>query len=81
MLKKHKLLNFSNETFPAYSNSYHNYSLKNCPKDFIITTKSTDGNIESLKHRFLPCEGWMWHPERDAKVDKINNLRIKKLFK
>lgn len=79
--KKHKLLNFSNETFPAYSNSFHDFSLKNCPKNFIITTKSIDGNIESIKHKFLPCEGWMWHPERDAKVDQINNFRIKKLFK
>ena len=30
-------------------NSFHKYSLKNCPKDFSIQFKSLDGNIESIK--------------------------------
>ena len=79
--KRHKLINFSSERFPRYSNSYHKYSLKNCPKNFSITTRSKDGNIESIKHNFFSWEGWMWHPERDSVVDSINNLRLKKIFK
>jgi gamma-glutamyl-gamma-aminobutyrate hydrolase PuuD len=79
--KFHKLINLSDELFPKYSNSYHRYSLKNCPKGFFITTKSFDGRIESIKHNFLPWEGWMWHPERDKYENKINKLRLKKIFK
>ena len=79
--KKHKLINFSKLKFPSVANSYHNYSLKTCPRNFFITTKSPDGNIESIKHKFLPWEGWMWHPERDKKIDKVNTFRLKKIFK
>ena len=79
--KKHKLINLTKEKFPKHANSYHDYSLKNCPKNFFITTKSPDGNIESIKHKYFPWEGWMWHPERDKKIDKINNIRLKKIFK
>ncbi len=77
----HNLINFSKERFPIRCNSYHNYSLKNCPKNFYITTRASDGNIESIKHKNLPWEAWMWHPERDKEIDKINNHRLKKIFK
>lgn len=76
----HKLINLSKQKFPKKCNSYHNYSLKDCPKNFYITTKAPDGNIESIKHKNLTWEGWMWHPERDNKIDKINNYRLKKIF-
>ena len=76
----HKLINLSKQRFPKKCNSYHNYSLKDCPKNFYITTKAPDGNIESIKHKNLTWEGWMWHPERDNKIDKINNYRLKKIF-
>ena len=38
--KRHKLINLSKERFPKECNSFHNYSLKNCPRNFYITTKS-----------------------------------------
>ena len=76
----HKLINLSKQRFPKKCNSYHNYSLKDCPKNFYITTKAPDGNIESIKHKNLTWESWMWHPERDNKIDKINNYRLKKIF-
>ena len=76
----HKLINLSKQRFPKKCNSYHDYSLKDCPKNFYITTKAPDGNIESIKHKNLTWEGWMWHPERDNKIDKINNYRLKKIF-
>ena len=37
--KNHKLINLSKEKFPKKTNSYHQYSLKSCPKNFFITTK------------------------------------------
>lgn len=46
-------------------NSFHNFSLKNCPKHFIVTERSEDGEIEAIRHAILPFEGWMWHPERN----------------
>tara|TARA_Y100000389_G_C17326310_1_gene445756 strand:- start:219 stop:824 length:606 start_codon:yes stop_codon:yes gene_type:complete len=76
----HKLINFTKDKFPKKCNSYHNYSIKNCPKNFYITTKAPDGNIESIKHKNLTWEGWMWHPERDNKIDKLNDYRLKKIF-
>ena len=79
--KRHKLINLSKERFPKECNSFHNYSLKNCPRNFYITTRATDGNIESIKHKNLAWEAWMWHPERDKKIDKTNNHRLKKIFK
>ena len=77
----HKLINLSEQKFPTHVNSYHNYSLKDCPKNFYITTKAFDGNIESIKHKKLNWEGWMWHPEREKKINKIDNHRLKKIFK
>jgi N5-(cytidine 5'-diphosphoramidyl)-L-glutamine hydrolase len=46
-------------------NSYHNYALEGCPDVFSILAKSDDGNIEAIRHRELPWEAWMWHPERE----------------
>ena len=62
-------------------NSYHNFSIKTCPKDFNITAKSMDGEIEAIKHKKYALEGWMWHPEREEeyKIQDIKN--IKRIFK
>ena len=62
-------------------NSYHALSLSKLPTIFIELACSEDGEIEAISHKSLPWEGWMWHPERDKKIDKINNLRLKKIFK
>ena len=61
-------------------NSYHNFSIKCCPKNFSIIAKSLDGEIEAIRHSKYNLEGWMWHPERetDFKLQDIKN--IKKLF-
>ena len=77
---KHRLINLSKEKFPKKCNSYHNYSLKNCPKNFYITTKAPDGNIESIKHKNFNWEGWMWHPERESEFNKYDINRLKNLF-
>jgi N5-(cytidine 5'-diphosphoramidyl)-L-glutamine hydrolase len=46
-------------------NSYHSFALATCPVDFEVCARSEDGEIEAIRHKFLPWEGWMWHPERE----------------
>jgi len=61
-------------------NSFHNYSLDHCPADFEILALSEDGEIEAIRHKSLPWEGWMWHPERDIEFNEQDNLRLRALF-
>jgi gamma-glutamyl-gamma-aminobutyrate hydrolase PuuD len=61
-------------------NSYHRFALANCPIDFKVLAKSDDGTIEAIRHRSLPWEGWMWHPEREKKISARDAKRIKALF-
>lgn len=58
-------------------NSYHNYALENCPKEFQILHLSQDGEIESIKHLSKKIIGIMWHPERNTPflVDDIKLLK------
>lgn len=46
-------------------NSFHNYSLKNCPEGFKVLFYSEDGEIESIRHKTDEIFGIMWHPERE----------------
>jgi gamma-glutamyl-gamma-aminobutyrate hydrolase PuuD len=61
-------------------NSFHNYSLLQCPNNFSILAHSEDGEIEAICHNFLPWEGWMWHPEREANFNSSDMKRLKGLF-
>lgn len=61
-------------------NSFHNYSPSNCPADFDITAYSEDGEIEAIRHKILPWEGWMWHPEREAEYSAADKQRLRALF-
>lgn len=61
-------------------NSYHAYSLVTCPDSFEVLAQSEDGEIEAIRHRSLPWEGWMWHPEREECVDVRDLQRIRRLF-
>lgn len=63
-----------------YVKCYHNYSLKNCPKEFEIVHKSLDKNIESIISRKYRILGLMWHPERDPKPKLFNINLFKKFF-
>ena len=49
-------------------------------KQFKVIAHSLDGEIEAIKHKSLPWEGWMWHPEREEKFLKEDINRIKNLF-
>lgn len=61
-------------------NSYHNIVLSTCPKDFQVISISEDGSIEAIRHRNLPWEGWMWHPEREANFENSDVQRLRSLF-
>lgn len=66
--------------FPKTINSFHDYGIKQCPKNFIVTIFSKDRTIEAFKHKKFKWEGWMWHPERD-KIISIKSLkRVKNIF-
>jgi len=61
-------------------NSFHNYVLDDCPKDFEVLAVSEDGEIEAIRHIQMPWEGWMWHPEREKKFSERDLKRIEWLF-
>ena len=62
-------------------NSYHNFSIKSCPKDFSVIAKSLDGEIEAIRHKKFNLEGWMWHPERETEFKDQDIKSIKRIFK
>ncbi len=62
-------------------NSFHRYSLAECPQDFVVTAYAEDGEIEAIKHTTLQWEGWMWHPEREVPFNTIDIDCLKALFK
>lgn len=61
-------------------NSYHDFSLATCPVGFEVLARSEDGEIEAIRHQWLPWEGWMWHPEREAEFATNDIQRLKALF-
>lgn len=61
-------------------NSFHNYSLSECPEGFEITSLSTDNQIESISHLDKRIVGVMWHPERESKVSIDDYKLFKKLY-
>lgn len=73
--------NFKKKHFPKKVNSFHDFAIVNCPKNFKIMIQEKDSVIEAIQHKTLPWEGWMWHPERDETYQKENLTRIKNLFK
>ena len=68
------------QTLPETVNSYHNLALEGCTNTFEILAESEDDNIEAIKHKTLPWEGWMWHPEREEKFAERDQNRFKKLM-
>lgn len=58
-------------------NSYHNFSVSNCPAGFHVLARSMDKNIEAIRHNHRSWEGWMWHPEREVDFSEdIQRLRL-----
>ena len=57
-------------------NSFQNWGIKDCPKNFISTYVTKDKFIESIEHHRLPIKAVMWHPERESKY----STEDKKIF-
>jgi N5-(cytidine 5'-diphosphoramidyl)-L-glutamine hydrolase len=76
--KRHKVF-LKNKDYITV-NSYHNFSIDKCPKNFLVLTKSDDDNIESIIHKDLPVYACMWHPEREKKKLKYDKNFFKKIF-
>ncbi len=64
----------------GYVNSYHDFCILKCPKNYEVISKSDQYTIEAIKHLKLPWEGWMWHPEREPNFDTRDVNRLKTLF-
>ncbi len=62
------------------ANSFHGYSIASCPDGFEITSRAEDGEIESIRNLSLGWEAWMWHPEREPRVDPRDTDRLKVLL-
>ena len=65
-----------NEEWPTHVNSFHNWGLESCPEGFDVMAQAEDGSIEAIRHQTLPWEGWMWHPEREAPFNQIDEMRF-----
>jgi len=62
------------------ANSYHEFSLTACPPQFDVLARSEDGEIEAIRHKALPWEGWMWHPEREGEFCPRDLKRVQEVF-
>lgn len=64
----------------AEVHSYHHFAIDSCPADYEILCRSEDGIIEAIRHRHLPWEGWMWHPERELHMASTDYHHLTSLF-
>lgn len=80
--KRHALLGdqITSGELPVEVNSFHNWGLAACPQDYAVLATAPDGSIEAMRHRTLPWEGWMWHPEREAPFAREDIARARLLF-
>ena len=62
-------------------NSYHNYSLRDLPKNFVNLSSTNDGSIEIASHKSKKILCLMFHPERSMKSKSLILKSIKKFFK
>lgn len=64
--------------FPSSVNSFHGMQIDYLPSEFEILARASEDNcIEAIRHKHLPWEGWMWHPERDF---PYCNLQLQRLI-
>ena len=84
-VRKSHLLKLSNSKFLKHSklsvNSYHNYSIKKLPVNYINVASTKDGSIEIAEHKSKKILGLMFHPERNMKSKELVLKSIKNFFK
>lgn len=62
-------------------NSFHNFSIDECPGGYEVIARSEDYEIEAIRHSSLPWEGWMWHPERELLSSESQLASIKAVLR
>lgn len=77
---RHTLRLLDEAVFPGEVNSYHNWQVASCPRGYAVTAEAEDGGIEAIRHRDLPWEGWMWHPEREEPFIQNDIVRARDLL-
>lgn len=77
----HNIYSVKNKKKLSKVTCFHNYTIKNLAKNFVITHKSDDNFIEGIKHKNLKIQGWMWHPEREININKKNKKELLNFFK
>jgi putative glutamine amidotransferase len=65
-LKKSRFINYQKLAV----NSYHNYGIKELPKNYINIANTKDGSIEIAEHKYKKILCLMFHPERKMKSEK-----------
>ncbi|MFT5429431.1 MAG: gamma-glutamyl-gamma-aminobutyrate hydrolase PuuD [Myxococcota bacterium] len=45
-------------------NSFHNFGTTETAAELEVWARSDDGIVKGVRHRSLPLEAFMWHPER-----------------
>ena len=81
-VKNHVRINHkinSNYYYPLKVNSFHDYGINKLGKNFEVIAYSEDNQIEAIKHKKFNWLGWMWHPERGNKYNKVL-IKIAKSF-
>ncbi|UCV06667.1 gamma-glutamyl-gamma-aminobutyrate hydrolase family protein [Dechloromonas denitrificans] len=66
--------------WPEVVNSYHNWGVGNIPRGFVPQAWAEDGSVEAMRHKTLPWEAWMWHPEREEPFNNADVNRIERLL-
>ena len=61
-------------------NSYHRFGVKDPGEKFFTLAVADDEVVEAIKHRAMPWEGWMWHPEREETFKAYDVMRLKDIF-
>ncbi len=62
-------------------NSFHNFAVfrEYLGNDLIVLAEAEDGVVETIRHKFHPWLGIMWHPEREPH-EVYNSVLIKNHF-
>ena len=74
--KHHKVSGDIND----YVNSFHNFGIIKETPNYNVIALSEDRVIEAMRHKEMPFEGWMWHPERENPFREEDLERFKNLF-
>lgn len=84
-VRQYHQLNLKKSRFIKHSklivNSYHNYGVKELPKNYVNIANTKDGSIEIAEHKNKKILCLMFHPERNMKSDKLLVQEIQKFFK